>query len=372
MAMEINENMLRNVSTELGEEYYVEQEYNKQFFSFYVFNNYARYIKGKKSGEKYVEIIWNKTNEYYRMFCDWYHNRRWYHLIGYLIAVSGKKYIEMLSKLSSLYKSGATDGNQAGHKTLFEEKLRNIIIERIASKGNMTRQDLEEYIDKLEYGKDNTEIRNILLLYNISSLEHLEKMTDARFPFDKYKSVDMAWDIEHINAVADDRPDDTYDREKNACKIWLENAKMMPHIDELQLPGGEQISDAIERILNNKLYLPQNESGTETFIAVYETVLEYFGDSEEADNSIANLTLLDSKTNRSYRNDIFPLKRKTILENCSKDIYIPLCTRNVFLKAYAESTDLLRWTSKDKVAYVKDMKEKISEYLRVEDAQNGN
>lgn len=372
MAREINDQILRTLPSDNGEIYYIEQAYNKQYFSFYVFNNYVRYLRKQDAKIDYVGIIWKRIDEYYQMFRDWYQNRKWYHLIGYLVDTSGKKYIERLSELSVLYKAGATAGNQAGHKTAFEQTLRKMIIKLIHSSADMTVQDLEEYVGKLSYGDTNDAIRNILLLYNISSLELLEGQTDARFPFDKYKSKDIVWDIEHINAVADDRPNDTYDRENNACKVWLENTRPMPHIQDLMLSSGESVGDAIDRILSGKLYLPQNEAGTSTFISVYEAVIKYFGDSDETDNSIANLTLLDSGTNRSYKNDIFPLKRKKILENCAKEIYIPLCTKNVFLKAYLQANDLLKWTKNDKTSYLADIISKIAQYLGLEDTKSGN
>lgn len=371
MAREINENELKNIEVPLEESYYVEQAYNKQYFSFYVFSNYVKYLEKTDSEVDFVEHIWTKINEYYQMFRDWYQNRKWYHLIGYLIDTSGRNYIDKLSRLSILYKQGAEQENQAGHKTLFEKSLREMIIEQIDKESSLTIQDLEEYVNKLKYGDNNDEIKNILLLYNISSLELLEEQTDARFPFDKYKSREIIWDIEHINAVADDRPSDSYDRENNACKIWLENTKSMPNLQDLTMASGEKVSDAIDRILDAKLYLPQNEAGTTSFIDVYECVINYFGDTDETDNSIANLTLLDSGTNRSYKNDIFPLKRKKILENCTKEIYIPLCTKNVFLKAYLQANDLLKWTQNDKLSYVDDIVKKISEYLRLEDEKDG-
>lgn len=373
MAREINETQLKDIQGESEEQYYVEQTYNKQYFSFYVFNNYVRYLKKNHAEVDYVEEIWRRINEYYQMFRDWYQKRKWYHLIGYIVGTAGKDYIDKLSELSELYKLGANSENMAGHKTLFEEKLRKMIVRQINNgDDNLSLQDFEESIEKLEYGAGkNEEIKNILLLYNISSLELLEDKTDARFPFDKYKSRDILWDIEHINAIADDRPNDTYDRDNNACKIWLENTRAVPYINDLRLADGELVTDAIDRILEDKLYLPQNEAGTTTFINVYERIIKYFGDSEEADNTIANLTLLDSGTNRSYKNAIFPLKRKTILENCTKEIYIPLCTRNVFLKAYLQANDLLKWTQTDKESYLADIVEKISKYLGLEDAEIG-
>lgn len=373
MAHEINENELAAAEDEEGKKFYIEKAYNKQYFSFYVFNNFVKFLKKDDQEIDYVRVIWEKINEYYQMFRDWYQNRRWYHLIGYIVVSSGKNYTEKLCELSAAYKRGATDGNHAGHKTVFENQLREMVIRQISSNNDsFTSQDLRDILEDLKYGsgKDDV-IRNILLLYNISSLELLEGQTDARFPFEKYKSKSISWDIEHINAVADDRPRDTYDREQNECKIWLENAKNVPGIESLTLPDGEQVTAAIDRILENKLYLPQNEPDTATFIDVFECIINYYGDSNETDNSLANLTLLDSGTNRSYKNSVFPLKRIKILENCTKEIYIPLCTKNVFLKAYLNVKSLLKWTQEDKEAYIDDIVKNISEYLRLEDAESG-
>lgn len=50
-----------------------------------------------------------------------------------------------------------------------------------------------------------------------------------------------------------------------------------------------------------------------------------------------NLTLLDQRTNRGYRNHIFPVKRNKILEKSGVESFIPLCTKNVFLKFYSKT-----------------------------------
>ena len=112
------------------------------------------------------------------------------------------------------------------------------------------------------------------------------------------------------------------------------------------------------------------QENTRDFIQVYEAVINYFGGAGEADHSIGNLTLLDSSTNRSYKNDVFPLKRKTILERTLSDVFIPLCTRKVFMKGFAESGDLLRWREVDKKAYTEEIINCICNYLKLEDADN--
>lgn len=374
MAKEINDQILKNEAGlgEDEEQYYIEQDYNRQYFSFYVFNNYVRYLKKIDSNRNYIKDIWTRIREYYEMFRDWYQNRKWYHMIGYIVETSGDKYIESITVLSQLYKSQDTQQQKIGHKTLFEQNLREIIKKSVGVEGELTKATLTDYIEDLEYGSKHKEaIRRILLLFNICSLELLEKETDSRFPFDKYKDKKGAWDIEHINAVADDRPNDAYDRAdgSNACLVWLKNVLSAPYIADIVMSDGKtKVVDLIDEVIEGKLYLPQNEPGTAKFNSIYDRIIEFFSeDGDTNNNSIGNLTLLDSVTNRSYKNNIFPLKRETIIDNCSKDIYIPLCTKEVFLKAYKKANDLIRWTSDDMKYYVESIINRIAEYLRLED-----
>lgn len=369
MAGELNEGELKTYSEKNPdkEPLYIEQAYNKQYFSFYVFHHYVRLLEESEPKTDYVKKIWNWVKDYYQMFSDWYHNRKWYHMIGYLVEASGTSYINRLGELSRLYQS-------QGSKRDFEENLRKLIVQEIEPGGNITNhRELKEYVQKLEYNKSsNAEIRNILLLHNICTLELLEEHTNARFPFEKYKSKKIAWDIEHINAVADDRPYDAYDREENKCLVWLNNAKALTDLDKVTTTDGKNAALLIQKIIDGKLYLPKNENGTPSFVSAYEAVINHYGDSDETDHSMANLTLLDAGTNRAYKNDVFPLKRKKILEYCSKEVYIPLCTKNVFLKAYVQSADLLKWTKNDKEAYVADMIGNISKYLGLEEKADGD
>jgi len=65
------------------------------------------------------------------------------------------------------------------------------------------------------------------------------------------------------------------------------------------------------------------------------------------------LTLLDSNTNRSYKNAVYAVKRKRLLELDQAGTFVPLCTRNVFLKCYSpKATNLLFWEDEDREAYL--------------------
>ena len=73
-------------------------------------------------------------------------------------------------------------------------------------------------------------------------------------------------------------------------------------------------------------------------------------------NELSNLTLLDSRTNRSYKNSIFPIKRNVILSKSGIENFIPVCTKNVFLKYYSKDvTQMYMWGKKDREDYIREM-----------------
>ena len=188
----------------------------------------------------------------------------------------------------------------------------------------LAKEDIEEW----DYNKDGKKIKNVLLLFNVISLVANEK-SNLRFPFDRFKIE--KWDIEHIHAVNSEMPNDTKHRFD-----WLKAAQ--DEIDDVT------ISDKIKEFIKNDLISDDN-----AFAALYDEILTTYGDNEDI-NDISNLTLLDAATNRSYKNAIFPIKRKIILKNDREGTFIPICTKNVFLKYYSEDikqmTELfpLNWT----------------------------
>lgn len=60
----------------------------------------------------------------------------------------------------------------------------------------------------------------------------------------------------------------------------------------------------------------------------------------------------DKGTNRSYKNAVFAVKRKALLTLDQSGIFVPLCTRNVFLKCYSPQADnVMFWSKDDREAY---------------------
>lgn len=87
-------------------------------------------------------------------------------------------------------------------------------------------------------------------------------------------------------------------------------------------------------------------------------------ESDEADDHLGNLTLLDAKTNRGYKDSKFDVKRKVIIEVDAEGRFVPVCTRNIFLKVYTknfESFDI--WTNQDKADYVAAIKHEFIKFF---------
>src|SRR6185503_2461349 len=100
--------------------------------------------------------------------------------------------------------------------------------------------------------------------------------------------------------------------------------------------------------------LPVVERTDTAFEGVHENVLRHFKEDREgeADDGISNLVLLDAATNRSYGNAVFAIKRQRILSLDRDGVFVPLCTRNVFLKCYSRKVDhLMFWTQDDRDDY---------------------
>lgn len=95
-------------------------------------------------------------------------------------------------------------------------------------------------------------------------------------------------------------------------------------------------------------------------------------DTATADDNLGNLTLLDKGTNRSYKNKPFKEKRAMILACDQSGLFIPVCTKNIFIKAYsANPKDLEDWygdeveevNHDDKTNYLLAMKAIVGDFF---------
>lgn len=92
-------------------------------------------------------------------------------------------------------------------------------------------------------------------------------------------------------------------------------------------------------------------------------ISDFFGETEDID-SIENMALLARSHNSKLSNRLFPVKRDRIIELEKKGEFIPISTRKVFQKYFDGCTrQITKWESKDRAAYLQDIKGKLSIYL---------
>lgn len=306
-----------------------------------------------------MQDAWKEVRRTYDRLLAWYEDSLYYHYVGYLVTVGFSpleiyQYLEG-EKANRKKDSYAPEWTTANTTLALQRK----IMDRF--KKDSRHLDIEE-IAELEY--HNTDfVRRLLLLFNIETYRTSENM---RFPFSKYKKEH--WDIEHI-----DSQNESSLQEFNERIQWLQNVKFI-----LKKEGTERSSELVGQCENLIKEFEKNERiNLQKYQDFYQVInkhytKEAYENETEVDlttkgkDSISNLTLLDSSTNREYKDAPFAYKRHCIIEKDKEGTkFIPLCTRNVFLKYYSNSEkntsylDTMRWNEDDKKDYINAIYKKV-------------
>ncbi len=327
---------------------YDKKKDNEDYFTFNKFQNSFKESITNNKGKLNIDNLWLNVKKYFLTLEEWYNNRDLYHLIGFLI--------EYNTDINTLKKASDTQT-----KLLFKKHLKDLIKLKLAN----------IQLEELDYGSSNKEIKMVLLLFNIQTIISTVE-ADMRFPFDKYKSQN--WDIEHINSQAD-RTINPVDRKSWALDLVEFYTGINGYSDMLvnTLTLKEIQLEKIETLLTDKKdickklikILDADKVSDELFQSVYDDIISLHSVKDFVDNdNISNLALLDEETNRGYGNAMFFIKRKKIIENDKQGIFVPICTKNVFLKYYTKNSDNnLNWTQNDANDYLETMKEVLKNYL---------
>jgi uncharacterized protein with ParB-like and HNH nuclease domain len=260
----------------------------------------------------------------------WYDNRELYHLIGFIIATK----IMTLRKLYIEFKSKT--------KKEFYRFLHKLI------QSNISLDRLEE----LEYGPHNQAIHRVLLLFNIATILN-NKDSYIRFSFDKFNSE--KWSLEHIHAQQD----------KGLLSLDSKKAWIIEIIKQIELLISNKIDTEtdLENILNrvNNMY-KSDKIDDEDFQSIQNTIFSLFG--EDSIDTIDNLALLTTGVNSALSNSIFPIKRNILKEKDSQGEFIPICTKNVFMKYYSQdSSNMYFWSEKDRKDYIEQIRLTVEKFL---------
>jgi len=321
---------LMKVRTKDSEYYHTFNEFNKDF------------LATCKNNKPDIDKIWLEIKKYFLTFEEWFKDYKLFHYVGYLIDCGIS--INTIKQESS-----------GKAKDKFKE----------AYLKNEIKKQVECNIDEIEYG--DKRIKKILLLFNIQTVLETQK-SDMRFPFHKYKSED--WDIEHVCS----QTDKTISGNKRLA--WIDDIleyfsgetdilKAVDFVNALN-ENNEKEKD-IKEICYSLIILKKTEKiEDDKFDSSFKLIQAHFKESNQTEekDDISNLALLDSTTNRSYGNSFFSIKRKRIIKNDSNGIFVPIATKNLFLKYYSKKLDeVMYWNRDDASNYLQAIKSTLKDFL---------
>ena len=284
------------------------------------------------SGNLSPRQLWAEVEDIYSTLSYWYADNELYHRIGYLVASETTNVGSLFRQLDGLEKSAVSS------------KLDELVSKSLGKYSD------RDSLSGLTYSTDREKraIRKVLLLFNVLTVLQSES-SEGRFPFDLYKS--QGWDIEHIHATASEPPKDETAANGNATnerRLYFESLKKVA--DDLGISAPAAFS-AIDAFVASGDYSSEEKSLSFARSQCLELMESITGEQ----NGIANLTLLDSVTNRSYGNDTFAAKRREVMLRDRRATFIPPCTRNVFLKYYTldrTELNLTVWDKDDREGYL--------------------
>lgn len=323
---------------------------------------YERIKDDKKSNiVDTISHCWNEVVKCFNRMQKLYYDFDAYHLVGFCIC-------EDIGISEDFYKYCNEDEKLDEFKTAIRVKIKGKVLSGLKT------DDLDEWLKGLRYKENKGQIKLILLLHNLQSYSY-EKI---RFPFNLYDGG-KNYDIEHIHATAEEKADkksryEWFDTNHNAIKNnikKLKNPNLITLFDSFEEAYGEKKSDKkLDKFKNDKEF---NKLRDIMIIDNFDNddAKEYFSTKD----GIWNLCLLDSTTNRTYKNSLFITKREMILKKAKgemdKEYYVYpllLCTERIFLKFYSnvDSDDNLNfWTKNNREAYLKDISKKVTDFLKL-------
>jgi hypothetical protein len=283
-------------------------------------------------------VFWKRVVALHAQILGWADQPNIYNKIGFLIA-SGDAFGEIVRASKGMRKSE------------FEASL----VARIRKHVRVKDGDLEE-LSYDEKKRDYPKILQLLLLMNVETTTK----SGLRFPFSLH--IGHTWSLEHIHAQNAEKLN-----RAEQWKTWLTSHKL-----GLSAIASDLNQDDIEQLKNEMdaavASIDAGKAGNfsgETFNALSSRVLKVLNRDEGPDHTIRNMALLSSDDNSRLSNSVFEVKRQMILELDREGKYVPVCTRNVFLKYYSEADAQQPhfWSEADKDSYLKELRKRLKPYL---------
>lgn len=317
------------------------------------------------------QSLWLKITDIIATWQLWYEDVTLYHLLGYLLFP--KPECVSLHTLYEKWQTSLYDDFMA----YVTNAIKHSVIDTFDA------SHVYASIDKNGNEKDHKrQAFKYLVLMNVlhvlrQNVAHLNNPTYKqgvfyKFPFHllkkEIKKPGDGWDVEHIDSATTN----TLDQWKSQ-REWILSSYLSLTDDQRR----ELNSDTNLSIFFNSNSDDESQEAFKSLVSKISSWIEPTGEIKYPEkNRIYNYALLDSSTNRSYKNAIFPTKRQhirnketgellyadwnkdriEIKREAKKSAFVPPCTLNVFTKHYSYMPGtFLRWTLFDALDYEKEI-----------------
>ena len=311
------------------------QAHNKNSENYNTYKWFEQEIRNCANPTERSTELWKEAKEFFGRFRYWFKERTLYHYVGFLLS-AGKVSLAELLQLSE------TDKESFKHELFLKIKT------------YLEGTDIQ----KLSYDGNQEELKRVLLLFNVLSVEQMKSDSQLRFPFNLYNKIRTStkWSLEHIHAQQSQDPM----LNEKAIREWIKDTlSSIEHIDTIDKGIDEDGNPIISNISDYKselrTILASEKIDKETFNSIRVRIVEAF-DSAGTKHAMENMALLSCPDNSRLNNAIFPVKRDRIIQMEREGSFIPPCTRNVFLKLYSKADNQpYFWSTRDKADYISEI-----------------
>ncbi|WP_437877385.1 DUF262 domain-containing protein [Sorangium sp. So ce513] len=271
------------------------------------------------------ETVWNQVVELHALVLGWYESRDLYHKVGYLVAV-GQRFSDLVAL--------ASDKTKSEFGAVLDARVRETL--------DLTPSGIRA----LSYEPDARKCARLLLLMNVETVRRMKDSTE-RYSFRIHRR--QGWSLEHIHAQHAESLT-TVDQWKEWLRLHRKALADLPSDDKVHrkelLRRIDDVGDKIDRQVFEEL--------ARDVAAAFTRADESTAATEHSVHSVSNLALLANGHNSALSNAVFEVKRRRILELDRQGAYIPICTRQVFLKYYtgADAQQVHFWSTQDREAYL--------------------
>jgi hypothetical protein len=316
-----------------------------------IFDEFFNRLKGKEACDPAAKRknLWEEVYELFGTLDEWFEDNRHFHLIGFLIALEPEREHR---RLILDFRNNCGTPRKAEFIKELKRRIRKWVLPEVKST-----ERVKEYLEQLNYGDSNDQIKRVLLCLNLATLL-ADNTKTVRFSFDAYKGDD--WDIEHIRATASREPEKVEEL-RDALTM------MFNYLEAPKAGSPDSVEPFSAELSSAQAELKKESPDRDRLSNLYKALRDKIGSEgqSEASNGIKNLTLLDCGTNRGYGNSPFAVKRWWVLGIDRQAKYLPPCTRNVFTKTYSKAPGiLLHWTQKDEDDYLEAIDRVLTEFFK--------